>query len=48
VITVGFVCTRCGLRFETQVFDKGEAESKRIRGSPVRCPECGSIKVERR
>lgn len=48
MITVGFVCTRCGRKFETQVFEKGEVESRRVKGAPVRCPECGSTSVKRR
>lgn len=40
------VCTRCGRTFETEVFEPGEAEEKRLPSQPVRCPECGG-RVER-
>ena len=48
MITVGYECIRCGRKFDTKVFEKGEAESRRVQGSPVRCPECGSTGVKRR
>lgn len=42
-----FRCRKCGNRFETEVFEPGEAESKRLPSGPVKCPECGSPDVER-
>lgn len=38
-------CTRCGHRFEREVFEKGEAEQFILPSSPVRCPECGSTYI---
>lgn len=35
-----FVCRRCGKRFEIEIFERGEAQEKRLPASPVRCPEC--------
>ncbi|MCK4825119.1 hypothetical protein KA005_55740 [bacterium] len=41
-----FICRHCGNRFATDVLEPGEAEEKRIRPVPVRCPQCGSTNVE--
>jgi len=30
MITVQFFCRNCGEKFKTQVFEKGEAEEKRV------------------
>lgn len=35
-----FICTRCGHRFEVQVFEPGEAQEKRLPAYPIQCPEC--------
>lgn len=45
---VSFVCRRCGCRFSTDVLEEGEAQARRIRPVPVRCPECRSDDVEGR
>jgi DNA-directed RNA polymerase subunit RPC12/RpoP len=45
MITVRFVCKNCGERFTTQIFEKGEAEEKRVPTGPTRCPKCGSTDV---
>jgi len=42
-----FVCRQCGLRFEKEVFEEGEADDKNLRSSPVRCPRCSSVDIER-
>ena len=36
-----FVCLRCEKSFVIEVLEPGEAEAKRIRPMPVRCPQCG-------
>lgn len=41
-----FVCKDCGCKFEKEVFERGEAEEKRIPTGPVRCVRCGSTNVE--
>jgi DNA-directed RNA polymerase subunit RPC12/RpoP len=41
-----FRCTRCGNRFERDVFEEGEAECQMRPTAPVRCPECGSTYIE--
>jgi hypothetical protein len=41
-----FRCRRCGCKFEAEVFEPGEAESKRVPLGPVRCPDCKSTDVE--
>lgn len=48
MITVRYICKNCGESFTTQIFEKGEAEEKRVLTSPVRCPRCRSTDVERR
>ena len=35
-----YQCLNCGHRFESEVFEKGEAEAKNIPTQPVRCPKC--------
>jgi len=47
MITVRFICKNCGERFTAKVFEKGEAEEKKVRTSHVQCPRCGSTSVER-
>ena len=48
MITVKFICKNCGESFSAQVLEKGEAEEKRLPTSPVQCPKCHSITIERR
>lgn len=36
-----FICKRCGFKFEEEVFEKGEAEEKRLPRCSVVCPKCG-------
>jgi len=42
-----FRCRRCGRIFEAEVFEPGEAESKRLPSGPAKCPECYSTDIER-
>ncbi len=42
-----FICKRCGRTFVVEVFEEGETQDKGLRGSPVRCPECGGQQIER-
>lgn len=48
MIRANFICKRCGHKFTMEIFEKGEQEEKRLSGSPVKCPNCGSSSVERR
>jgi hypothetical protein len=48
MITVRFICKNCGEGFTAPVFERGEAEAKRMPSSPVRCPKCNSTAIERR
>ena len=36
-----FICDRCEESFVIEVFEPGEAERKKLRPAPVRCPKCG-------
>lgn len=36
-----FVCPQCEQTFEAEILEPGEAEERRIRPVPVRCPRCG-------
>jgi transposase-like protein len=47
MIQVRFVCRNCGYQFVAKIFEKGEAEEKRVPTSSVRCPQCKSTAVER-
>ncbi|MFA5356937.1 MAG: hypothetical protein WC301_06010 [Candidatus Omnitrophota bacterium] len=40
MIRMKFVCKRCGYKFETEVFENGEAEEERKIAYTVRCPKC--------
>ncbi len=40
-----YYCKVCRKTFVVEVFEKGEAEDKGLRGSPVRCPDCGGQHV---
>ena len=42
-----FICKNCGHKFAAEVFEKGEAEEKRIKAVALRCPKCNSTQVER-
>ena len=41
-----YQCHKCGKLFEVDVLEPGEAEERRLRPVPVRCPECGSTQLE--
>jgi len=41
-----FICQNCREVFEVEIFEPGEAEEKRIRPVPVKCPKCGSMNVK--
>lgn len=46
MITLRFVCVRCGYEFEERVFEPGEAEEKQVSTRPIRCSKCGgSVKA---
>jgi len=47
MITIRFICKNCGEKFSAKVFEKGEAQEKRLPTSPVHCPKCRSTAVER-
>jgi hypothetical protein len=36
-----FICRRCEESFLLEVLEPGEAESRKLRPVPVRCPKCG-------
>lgn len=40
-----FRCRKCGLQFEKDVFEPGEADYKRLPSGPVTCPKCNSVDV---
>ena len=46
--TVGYICKKCGKKFEAKIFEKGEAEQKRVSTSQVRCPDCRGTNIEQR
>ena len=41
-----FICQNCREVFTVEIFEPGEAEEKRIRPVPVKCPKCGSMSVK--
>ena len=41
-----FRCLNCGHRFEAEVFEKGEADGRRLPSGPVHCPSCNRTDVE--
>jgi DNA-directed RNA polymerase subunit RPC12/RpoP len=41
MIKMKLICKKCGYKFEKKVFEKGEAEEKKTRSYPIRCPKCG-------
>jgi len=47
MVTVRFICKRCGEKFSAQIFEKDEAKEKRLPTSPIQCPKCRSTAVER-
>jgi len=47
VIKQRFICKNCGEVFTEEILELGEAEEKRIRPIPVKCPKCGSANVKR-
>ncbi len=36
-----FICDRCQETFVVEVLEPGEAQHKKVRPVPVRCPKCG-------
>jgi len=47
MIRINFICRKCGDKFSALIFEKGEAEAKKVPTGPVRCPKCGNDHVER-
>ena len=43
-----FVCKKCHYTFEAEIMDSREAEAKRLRLVPVRCPQCKTTDVVER
>lgn len=43
--TERFQCLNCGHKFEEEVFEKGEAEAKKVRAYPIHCPKCNRTDV---
>jgi hypothetical protein len=42
-----FICDRCQKSFVVEVLEPGEAERKRLRPSPISCPDChGPVRPE--
>jgi len=41
-----FICQDYGEVFTVEILEPEEAEEKRIRTAPVRCPKCGSTNVK--
>jgi len=41
-----YICQNCEEVFTVEIFEPGEAEEKRIRPVPVKCPKCGSPNVK--
>lgn len=41
-----YVCKNCGRTFVLEVFEPGEAEDKRVRAVPARCPYCKSTEIK--
>lgn len=39
-------CQMCGTRFEAKVLDRDDPLEHNARGKPVRCPSCGSTRIE--
>lgn len=39
-------CRNCGQKFETEVFEPGEAEREKRPTYPVQCPECHRADLE--
>jgi DNA-directed RNA polymerase subunit RPC12/RpoP len=39
-------CQMCDTRFELAVLDNDDPDERGRRGSPVRCPRCGSTRIE--
>jgi len=44
--TKRFICKVYGHIFQADVLEPSEAEEKRIRPVPVRCPKCGNTNIE--
>lgn len=38
-------CRNCGHQFQAEVFERGEAEAKRLPSGPVHCPNCNRTDV---
>ena len=46
MVTKRYRCLNCGHRFEAEVFEKGEAEAKRLPVGDLHCPKCNRTDVE--
>jgi len=41
-----YKCTRCGHKFDMEVFEEGEAETLLLPSAPLQCPDCASTYIE--
>lgn len=46
MVTKRYRCLNCGHRFAAEVFEKGEAEARRLPSGPIHCPGCNRTDVE--
>ncbi len=40
MVKARFHCLNCGHDFETEVFEEGEAQRRKLPSAPVHCPKC--------
>lgn len=40
MVKARFHCLNCGHDFETEVFEEGEAQRRKLPSASVRCPKC--------
>lgn len=38
-------CRNCGHKWEQEVYEKGEEESRKVRGRDVHCPKCNRVDI---
>lgn len=47
MLLVEYKCQLCGYRFEETVIDRQDPTETFFQGSPVHCPNCKSIRIEK-
>lgn len=47
MVVLKMKCQMCGKRFEVEALDREDPQERRVQGSRINCPNCGSYEIEK-